>query len=65
MITSNIFSLLSTLLINKLVDKKLDKEAATATTQKMDNRRLGRIEAAKNAGRTSAQNSKDKKSKDK
>lgn len=63
MITSNIFSLLSTLLINKLVDKKLDKEAATVTTQKMDNRRLSRIEAAKNAGKASAQDSKDRKNK--
>ena len=64
MITSNIFSLASTLIINMLVDKKLNKEAATITTSKMDNRRLSRIEAAKNAGKASAQNTRDKKNKE-
>jgi membrane protein insertase Oxa1/YidC/SpoIIIJ len=63
MITSNIFSLLSTLIINHLVDKKLDKEESTVTTAKMDNRRLSRIEAAKNAGKESAQSSRDRKGK--
>ena len=61
MITSNIFSLLSTLIINKIVDKKLEKENATATVVRMDNRTLTRIEAAKNAGKASAKDSKDKK----
>ena len=64
MITSNIFSLISTLIINMLVDRKLVKEEKTATTAKMDNRRLSRIEAAKNAGKASAQNARDKKNKD-
>ena len=64
MITSNIFSLCSTLIINKLVDKKLVKEETTVTTAKMDNRTLSRIEAAKQAGKASAQDSKDKKNKD-
>ncbi|MBE7079923.1 MAG: membrane protein insertase YidC [Clostridiales bacterium] len=64
MITSNIFSLLSTLIINKFVDSKLEKESNTITTTKMDNRTLSRIEAAKQAGKESAQSSKEKKNKD-
>ena len=64
MITSNIFSLLSTLIINKLVDKKMAKEEATVTTAKLDNRTLSRIEAAKNAGKASAQDSRERKNKD-
>ena len=64
MVTSNIFSLLSTLIINKLVDKKLAKENESATVIRMDNRTLSRIEAAKNAGKASAKSSKDKKSKE-
>ena len=62
MITSNIFSLLSTLIINKIVDVKMAKEEMTATTARMDNRTLSRIEAAKNAGKASAQDSRDRKS---
>ena len=64
MITSNLFSLASTLIINKFVDKKLSKEAEIITTTKMDNRTLSRIEAAKQAGKASAQNSKEKKNKE-
>ena len=64
MITSNVFSLLSTLIINKFVDKKLAKEEATATVVRMDNRTLSRIEAAKNAGKASAQGAREKKEKD-
>jgi membrane protein insertase Oxa1/YidC/SpoIIIJ len=64
MITSNVFSLLSTLIINKFVDKKLAKEEATATVIRMDNRTLSRIEAAKNAGKASAKDARDKKEKD-
>lgn len=64
MITSNVFSLFSTLIINKLVDRKLAKEDAVATTIRMDNRRLSRIEAAKNAGKASAQDARDRKGKD-
>lgn len=61
MITSNIFSLLSTLIINKAVDVHMEKKSAQAEAVKMDNRRLSRIEAAKNAGKASAQSSRDKK----
>ena len=64
MVTSNIFSLLSTIIINKLVDRKMEKQEATTTAVKMDNRRLSRIEAAKNAGKTSAQNTRERKNKD-
>ena len=64
MITSNIFSLLSTLIINQFVDRKLVKEENTATVAKMDNRTLSRIEAAKKAGVASAQASKGKKVQD-
>ena len=64
MITSNIFSMLSTLIINKIVDKKLAKEDAAATVVRMDNRTLSRIEAAKNAGKASAKNARDKKVKE-
>ena len=63
MITSNIFSLASTLIINKLVDKSLDKKAEATTNERLDNRGLARIEAAKNAGKNSAQASRDKKNK--
>ena len=63
MITSNVFSLLSTLVINKFVDSSLDKKAAKAVAAKMDNGHASRIEAAKQAGRKSAQNKKDKNSK--
>ena len=64
MITSNLFSLASTLIINKFVDSKLEKETNQITTTKMDNRTLSRIEAAKQAGKVSAQSSKEKKNKD-
>ena len=39
----------------------MEKENATATVVRMDNRTLSRIEAAKNAGKASAKDSKDKK----
>ena len=64
MITSNVFSMLSTLIINKFVDKKLAKEEASATVIRMDNRTLSRIEAAKNAGKASAQDTREKKEKE-
>ena len=64
MITSNVFSMLSTLIINKFVDKKLAKEEASATVVRMDNRTLSRIEAAKNAGKASAQDTREKKEKE-
>ena len=61
MITSNIFSLISTLIINKCVDVIMAKKEAAAANTKLDNRGLARIEAAKKAGRTSAQKSQEKK----
>ena len=64
MITSNLFSLGSTLIINKYVDSKLEKAASAVNTKKVDNRNLSRIEAAKQAGKVSAQDSKGKKNKD-
>ena len=64
MITSNLFSLGSTLIINKYVDSKLEKAASAVNTNKVDNRNLSRIEAAKQAGKVSAQDSKGKKNKD-
>ncbi len=63
MITSNLFSLASTLIINKIVDSSMEKKAAAVTTEKLDNRRTARIEAAKQAGKNSAQESRDKKNK--
>ena len=60
MITSNIFSLLSTLIINKFVDVKVAKKAAAIETKKMGNPTAERIEKAKNAGKASAQASKKK-----
>ena len=62
MITGNLFSLLSTLIINKLVDKHMEKAEAVKTSAKLDNRGLSRIEAAKQAGKASAQNARGKKS---
>lgn len=62
MITSNIFSLFSTLIINKLVDKSLEKKEAAAEEVRLDKRGLSRIEAAKQAGKASAQSARDKKS---
>ena len=64
MITSNVFSLLSTIIINKFVDKKLAKEEASASVIRMDNRTLSRIEAAKNAGKASAKETREKNEKD-
>lgn len=63
MITSNVFSLISTLIINKCVDKKLDKRAEKETIEKLDNGHAARIEAAKEAGRKSAQEKKENKNK--
>ncbi len=61
LIVSNVFSLASTLIINKGVDTHMNKKSTEATKEKMDNRGLSRIEAAKNAGRASAQESRGKK----
>ncbi len=58
MITSNVFSLASTLVINKFVDKKLEKKAAAAATVKYQNKTLERIEKAKSAGKAAANHTK-------
>lgn len=60
MITSNVFSMLSTLIINKLVDLKMAKATAAIETKKFENPMTARIEQAKNAGRASAEESKKK-----
>ncbi len=61
MITSNLFSLASMLIINKLVDSKMEKKEAAASVKKYENFASDRIEKAKNAGRESAEESKKKK----
>ena len=55
MITSNIFSLASTLVINKAVESVAKKKEEKATAVRMDNVHLSRIEAAKEAGRKAAE----------
>ena len=60
MITSNIFSMISTLLINKLVDLKAAKKVEAIETKRNENPLTARIEQAKNAGRASADESKKK-----
>ncbi len=60
LITSNIFSLLSTLVINKLVDISVDKKETEKSVKKMKNHTQERIEKAKNAGKQSAEESKNK-----
>jgi len=61
LITSNLFSLASTLIINKLVDRKFAKESAEKEVKRYENHASDRIEKAKNAGRESAQATKNKK----
>ncbi len=60
MITSNVFSMLSTVVINFFVDRKADKVEEAAAAAKLKNPTIDRIERAKNAGRASAQQSKKK-----
>ena len=61
MIVSNVFSMISTLVINKCVDVNMAKKSAKEAKVKLDNRGLSRIEAAKNAGKESAKESREKK----
>ncbi len=61
MITSNLFSLLSTLVINKIVDSKAEKQAEAATQKKNENHAQERIERAKAEGKKSAEETKNKK----
>ncbi len=60
MIVSNLFSLFSTLIINKCVDVKMAKKQDEVTVKKFSNNTLDRIEKAKNAGKQSAEESKKK-----
>jgi membrane protein insertase Oxa1/YidC/SpoIIIJ len=61
LITSNIFSMISTIVINKFVDHSEAKKAAKIVEVRTDKRASGRLEAAQKAGRSSAQASRDKK----
>ena len=61
LVVSNVFSLASTLIINKVVDGIMEKKSLQETITKYDNRMLSRIEAAKNSGRESAKESREKK----
>ena len=61
MITSNLFSLGSTLIINKIVDVKMAKKASETELKRYENHAADRIEKAKNAGKASAQETKNKK----
>lgn len=54
MITSNLFSMISTLVINKCVDLAAAKEDNAATIKSFHNHSAERIEAAKQAGKASA-----------
>ncbi len=58
MITSNLFSMGSTLVINKFVDKSMEKKEAKAVEQKYKNHTAERIEKARNAGKAAANNTK-------
>lgn len=60
MITSNLFSLASTLIINKIVDVKMAKKEAAAEVKRYENHASDRIEKARNAGKESAEESKKK-----
>ena len=61
LVVSNVFSLASTLIINKVVDGIMEKKSLQETITKNDYRKLSRIEAAKNSGRESAKESREKK----
>ncbi len=61
LVISNVFSLISTLVINKIVDTVMEKKSREETIIRMDNRGLSKIEAAKLKGKESAQESREKK----
>ena len=61
LITSNIFSMLSTVVINKCVDVREAKKAAAVTEVRLDKRASKRLEAAQQAGKNSAKQSRSKK----
>ena len=60
LIVSNIFSLCSTLVINKVVDKVSENKEAKKAEAKFNSRYGGRVAAAKEAGRKAAQERKNK-----
>ncbi len=62
LVISNVFSLGSTLIINKVVDTVMEKKSREEVMEKLDNRGLSRIEEAKNKGKQSAKESREKKS---
>ena len=61
MITSNIFSLVSTLIINKIVDMKMAKKESVKELKRYENHAAERIEKAKTQGKASAEETKKKK----
>ena len=63
LIVSNVFSLLSTLVINKFVDKAEEKKEVQAERAKYDKRFGGRVQAAEKAGKESAKNTLNKNNK--
>lgn len=60
MITSNVLSLLSTLIINAIVDATENKKTEQKQVSRQTNNSIDRIEAAKERGRASAQASREK-----
>ena len=62
LIVSNVFSLGSTIVINKIVDKVAENKDAKKAEAKFNSRYGGRVAAAKEAGKKAAQESKNKKS---
>ena len=62
LIVSNIFSLGSTLLINKIVDKVAENKEAKKAEAKFNSRYGGRVAAAREAGKQAAKENKNKKS---
>ncbi len=63
MITSNVSSMLSTLVINFFVDKKVEKKEEAAVTAKLKDPTAERIERARNAGKQQAAQERKKKNK--
>ena len=64
LIVSNIFSLGSTIVINKIVDKSAEKKEAKKAEAKFESRYGGRVAKAREAGKAAAKASKGKKSVD-
>ena len=64
LIVSNVFSLGSTVVINKIVDKSAEKKEAKKAEAKFESRYGGRVAKAREAGKAAAKESKGKKSVD-